>query len=51
MKIQINFCTLKKSDLYLMKIQITFVKKIKFAFNESGGGRDADGKIEGCFNI
>ena len=35
MKIQISFCTLKKSDLYLKKIQISFVKKIKFAFNEN----------------
>ena len=35
MKIQISFCTLKKLDIYLMKIQISFVKKIKFVFNEN----------------
>ena len=36
MKIHISFYVLKKSDLYLMKIQISFVcKKIKFVFNEN----------------
>ena len=36
MKIQISIMCLKKSDLYLMKIQISFVcKKIRSIFNEN----------------
>ena len=31
-----QFCVLKKSDLYLMKIHISFVvKKIRYVFNEN----------------